>query len=102
MYNEYFQSLQQRCSTAVLVNDVRLRDSLVTELDCMLTTTEEAIQVLSTSAYGASSDLDTLRMIHTVSRDYHRQFQASILTSSISPSAISPVQVIMPQGRHGR
>ena len=41
-------------------------------------------------------------MIHRVSREYHRQFQASILTSSVCPSAISPVQVTMPQGRRGR
>ena len=81
-----------------------MRDSLVTELDCILTTTEEAIQLLSTSAYayGISSDMDTMRMIHRVSREYHRQFQASILTSSVCPSAISPVQVTMPQGRRGR
>ncbi len=103
MFIEYFQSLQQRCSTAMLVNDIILRDSLVTELDCILSTTEEAIQLLSTNE-ASTNEVSTndLRMIRTVAREYYRQFQASILTSSIPSSGVSSVQVVMPQGRCGR
>lgn len=82
------------------MNDIQLRDSLVFELECVLCATEEALQLLEVD--GASSehnDLDTLRRIHSVA---NRIFQASILTSSNCASAISPVQVIMPQGRRGR
>ena len=91
------QSLQQRCATAILVNDLQLRDSLATELECVISVTEDALHVNR-----ASTDVDTLRTIRRIAGDYYRHFQASVLTSSSSPTAISPVQVIMPQGRRGR
>ena len=91
------QSLQLRCATAILVNDLQLRDSLATELECVISVTEEALHINR-----ASTDVDTLRTIRRIAGDYYRHFQASILTSSSSPTAISPVQVIMPQGRRGR
>ena len=97
MQVEYLQSLQQRCATAILVNDLQLRDSLATELECVISITEEALHINR-----ASTDVDTLRTIRRIAGDYYRHFQASILTSSSSPTAISPVQVIMPQGRRGR
>lgn len=102
-YVEFVESLQRRCSTATLVNDVELRDSLITELEYVLSTTEEALQLLQMyQAASGPNDSQTLRSIYSIANGYYRQFQASILTSSNSASAVSPVQVLMQPGRRGR
>ena len=100
-YIDYIQSLQQRCSAAILVNDVLLRDGLITELECVSSRTEEALQLLRINR-ASPEHMDTLRAIHSIASDYYRYFQASSLTSSNPATAVSSVHVVMHEGRRGR
>ena len=104
-YILFTQSLRRRCFTATLVNDMQLRDSLATELECVLNATEAALQLIQandTTLNSVADDIDTLRMVRRSALDYYRVFQASALTSSSCATAISPVQVVVTQGRRGR
>lgn len=100
-YTEYCESLLERCSTAMLVNDVELRDSLVSDLGTVISVTEEAILLVSQNE-SLSGDLNLLRRILSSAREYCCHFQASTCTSSASCNAISPVQFVTSEGRRGR
>ena len=83
---------------------MQLRDSLATELECVLNATEAALQLIQandTTLNSVANDIDTLRVVCRSALDYYRVFQASALTSSSCATAISPVQVVT-QGRRGR
>ena len=83
------------------MNDMELKDFLVTQLECLLGLVEVALSLLQ-GTVSATSDITTLTEYRAHAREYHRFLLASTATnSSCVPTAIDSVYICQTR-RRGR
>ena len=82
--------LYGECATACNLEDLQLRDALSTQLYCVITSAEEALQILH-GLPSWKSDADTLRHLLLRARRYHQSLASGLRTcSTLSPCFVSP------------
>lgn len=79
--------LFQQCATSTFLNDFHLKDSLCTQLDCVLGSLEEALQIVRGEA-----DIESLRQLQLRARGYQRVLVSSVNTCSILSPTITSLQ----------
>lgn len=85
-------SLFRQCATSTYSNDPSLKDSLCTQLECVLQSLEEAIQtLLSLSSH--QHDVESLRQLERQARSHHRILLSGVSRcSQVTQRSISPLQ----------
>ena len=92
-------ALFQQCATSIS-NDLQLKDTLCTQLGCVLTAVEEALCALDSTPY--EEDLESLRQIWVCAKEHHRVLLSSLNTCSVTSSTIIPLQHVLCTGSPGR
>ena len=93
--------LFQQCATSTFLNDPELRDSLCTQLDCILGAIEEAFQIMQGMA-SYEADTETLDQLRSRARGYHRLLIAGVNTCSDLSQPIVTTQHAQCIGNPGR
>ena len=92
--------LFQQCATSTQSNDLHLKDSLCLQLENVLSSAENALQILQSFRY--EEDVEYLRQICIHGNEYHRVLLSSLNTCSVTSSTISPQQHVLHTGTKGR
>lgn len=90
-WNERVSALFQQCATSTCVNDPQLRDSLCTQLDCVLSAVAEALHTMHGTA-SHEADTATLRQLQSRARVYQRGLVSSVNTCSVVADSITSLQ----------
>ena len=92
--------LFQQCATSTQSNNLQLKDSLCLQLENVLSSAENALQILQSFRY--EEDVEYLRQIRIRGNEYHRVLLSSVNTCSVTSSTISPQQHVLHTGTKGR
>jgi len=92
-------ALFQQCATSTS-NDLQLKDTLCTQLECDLTAVEEALCALDSTPY--EENVEFLRQIQVCAKEHHRVLLSSLNTCSVTSSTIIPLQHVLCTGSPGR
>lgn len=81
------------------MNDPELKDSLCTQLECVIGSIEESLQVIYSTSY--QGDIESLQQLRLRAREYHRLLISSVNTCS-SVSTLVASQEVESTGNPGR